>query len=105
MNELSDCLICRKHSGAFSIPGGAIYTDDSLYASHAHFAEGQNTAYLGWLVVETRRHIPGLADLSDDEGQALGLLIARLSRALKAATNIEKLCGPIRKFMPPGGSG
>ena len=86
---MSDCLICAKQRGEFVVPGGAIYADEWVYASHAHFAVGQDTAYLGWLVVETRRHIPGLAELSDAEGQALGLLATRLSRALKAITNAE----------------
>jgi diadenosine tetraphosphate (Ap4A) HIT family hydrolase len=66
-----------------------IYQDEQVYASHAHIAEGQTKTYLGWLVVESRRHIPGLAELTDDEGQATGLLVARLSRALKAVSGAE----------------
>jgi diadenosine tetraphosphate (Ap4A) HIT family hydrolase len=84
-----DCLICRKQRGDFYVPGGTIYADDLVYSSHAHFPEGQPTVYLGWLSVETRRHIPGLAELTDDEGRALGEAIARLSRALKAIAGAE----------------
>jgi histidine triad (HIT) family protein len=40
-------------------------------------------------MVEPKRHAPGLADLSDVEAQALGLLVARLSRALKASESAE----------------
>lgn len=71
------------------MPGGAIYEDDLVYASHAQIREGQSTVYLGYLIVETRRHVPGLFDLKDDEAKALGLLIARLSRALKASEKVE----------------
>jgi len=85
----TDCFVCRKHRGEISIPGGAIYEDDLVYAGHSHIPEGQTTAYLGWLVVETRRHAPGLADLTDTEAQTLGLLIARLSRALKASEGAD----------------
>ena len=85
----SDCLICRKQCGDFYVPGGAIYSDELVYSSHAHLTEGQNSIYLGWLTVETRRHLPGLADLTDEEGRRVGLLIARLSRALKAITSAE----------------
>jgi histidine triad (HIT) family protein len=84
-----DCLVCRKHRGDFTIPGGAIYEDDQVYAGHAQIREGQATAYLGYLMAEPKRHAPGLADLSDVEAQALGLLVARLSRALQASESAE----------------
>jgi len=60
-----------------------------VYAGHAQIREGQSTAYLGYLMAETKRHAPGLADLTDAEAQALGLLVARLSRALKACEGAE----------------
>jgi histidine triad (HIT) family protein len=66
--------------------GRVIYTNDLVYCSHAHFTDEQQTVYLGWLTVETRRHTPGLAELTDKEGLAVGLWIARLSRALKEIT-------------------
>ena len=40
-------------------------------------------------MVEPRRHTPGLAELTDEEAQALGLLVARLSRALKESEGAE----------------
>ncbi len=58
-----------------------------MYASHIG-QEGQ-PAYLGYLMVETKRHTPGLADLTNDEAQAVGLLVTRVSRALKACTTAE----------------
>lgn len=84
-----DCLICRKQRGEFHVPGSAIYCDDLVYSSHAHFQGGAKTAYLGWLVVEARRHVPDLADLTDAEGQAVGLLVTRLSRALRMLQGAE----------------
>jgi diadenosine tetraphosphate (Ap4A) HIT family hydrolase len=89
MNTPADCLICRKHRGEFIVPGGAIYQDDLIYASHAHIAEGKTTAYLGWVVVETKRHAPGLSELTDAEAQAVGQWAARLGRALKATEGVE----------------
>jgi diadenosine tetraphosphate (Ap4A) HIT family hydrolase len=85
----ASCMICDKHNGAFQPPGGALFQDEWVYASHAHLAENQENVYLGWLVVETRRHIPGLAELNDREAQALGLLVARLSRLLKVLQDAE----------------
>lgn len=86
-----DCPICRKQRGDFAVPGGAIYQDDLVYCSHAHLAQDQPSVYLGWLTVETRRHTPGLADLTGAEGMALGRLVALISRALKAATGAEHI--------------
>jgi diadenosine tetraphosphate (Ap4A) HIT family hydrolase len=84
-----DCFVCQKQRDETPPPGGAIYCDDLVYASHAFIPEGREHAYLGWLLVEPRRHIPSLADLTDEEGSAIGQLAARLSRALKAVTGAE----------------
>jgi histidine triad (HIT) family protein len=78
-----DCFVCRKHRGEEPVPGGPLYEDDLVYASHVYHAENP-TPYLGHLIVEPKRHAPGLADLTDEEGQAVGMLAARASRALYA---------------------
>jgi len=61
------------------IPGGAIYEDDLLFAGHIGTQEGQ-VAYPGYIMVETNRHAPGLADLTDVEAQAAGSLVALCTR-------------------------
>ena len=83
------CYVCCKQRGLELIPGGALYEDELVYASHAQIGPGHDAAYLGYLMAEPRRHVPGLAELTDEEAQALGLLVARLSRALKAVLNAE----------------
>lgn len=77
-----DCFVCSKHRGGGDVPGGVLLADDVVYAGHVALAEPPSTTYLGWVVVEPRRHVTGLAGLSDDEAQAIGLAAARLSRAL-----------------------
>lgn len=89
-NAQQDCFICRKHRGEIVIPGGAIYEDDLVYAGHVR--TGAHPTYLGYLMAETKRHTPGLAELTDQEAQALGLLVTRLGRALKACTGAEHIC-------------
>jgi histidine triad (HIT) family protein len=92
MNHSSaDCFICRKHRGEILIPGGAIYEDDLVYAGHDSIPESQSIAYLGSLLVEPKRHVPGLADLTDNEAQAIGLLVTRLSRALMARERAQHI--------------
>ena len=87
--QATDCIICRKHRGEFLVPGGSVYEDDLVYAGHTQIREGKTAVYLGYLMAETKRHAPGLADLTDAEAQALGLLVARLSRALKSSEGAE----------------
>lgn len=84
-----DCLICRKHRGHRPPPGGTIYEDGLIYAGHAYVDEALGTAYLGYLLLETRRHVPGLAELNESEAQSIGSWVARLSRALKAVVGAE----------------
>ena len=55
---MEDCFICRKHRGLETVPGGALYEDDIVYAGHAQIRPGQETAYLGYLMAETKRHVP-----------------------------------------------
>jgi histidine triad (HIT) family protein len=84
-----DCFVCQKHRGVLDVPGGPIYQDELVYAGHAQIPPGQETAYLGYLMVEPKRHVPGLADLLGREAAALGILLARLSRALQASVGAE----------------
>lgn len=84
-----ECFICCKQRGEVTIPGGAIYEDDLIYVGHAQIRDGQATTYLGYLMVEPKRHAPRLFDLTDAEAQAIGLMIARLSRALRDSEHAE----------------
>jgi histidine triad (HIT) family protein len=85
--QTAECFICQKHRGEITIPGGAIYEDHLVYAGHVRADQG--SAYLGHLMAEQERHIPGLAEQTNEEAQALGLLVARLSRALKSSEGAE----------------
>jgi diadenosine tetraphosphate (Ap4A) HIT family hydrolase len=49
-----------------------------------------NTALPGWLVLVVRRHIEAVDELTDDEATELGLLIKRVSAALRQATGCVK---------------
>lgn len=79
------CFICDKHRDPELVPVGA---DELAVVTHVDpYAPGKEgkPVYLGHLVVEPRRHAPGLADLTDAEGAAIGTWAARASRALRAA--------------------
>jgi diadenosine tetraphosphate (Ap4A) HIT family hydrolase len=79
------CFICEKHRQGDAAQGGIVFQDDLVYAGHIH-TMGDPTAYRGWMIVETKRHIAGLGDLTDQEAAAVGDLMNRVARLLK---NIE----------------
>ncbi|HEY7834549.1 MAG TPA: HIT family protein [Ktedonobacterales bacterium] len=83
------CLFCDTQCGLIPVVGGPIYADDLVYAYHASSVDGPT--YLGHLLLVTRRHAADFADLTAAEAQAVGLLIARLSAALKACAGAEKV--------------
>jgi histidine triad (HIT) family protein len=87
------CFVCRKHRQQGSLlPGGPVGQDELTVVSHlSPDAPGRSggPVYLGHLLVEPRRHAPGLADLTDAEAQAVGRWCARASRALREAAGAE----------------
>lgn len=84
---MSDCPFCQLFNQGRQ-DGAQLYEDDLLYA--AHYEAGEATTYLGYLVFGTKRHAT-IADLTDDEARGVGLLAARLSRALRDVVHAEKV--------------
>jgi histidine triad (HIT) family protein len=83
------CLFCATYKDHLEGVGGIIYEDPFLYAHHYYGGEGHD--YLGHLMLKTKRHAPGFADLTEVEAQAIGLAVTRLSSALKICTGAEKV--------------
>ena len=71
------------------MPGGALYEDRLVHASHAYHPERNPVPYLGHLLVEPKRHVLGLGGLTDDEAAAVGRVSARLARALGESEGAE----------------
>jgi diadenosine tetraphosphate (Ap4A) HIT family hydrolase len=84
-----DCLVCRKQRGDLAVPGGFIYEDDLISISHAQLFGEEKAHYLGHVFVESKRHVPELADLTEEEAQAVGLWISRVARALLQTEGME----------------
>jgi histidine triad (HIT) family protein len=76
------CPICRKHEGVGPGAGEPLSADRHVLAFHAPAETVRG--YLGYVFVETRRHVRGLADRSDEEGCAEARLVGRIARALEA---------------------
>jgi histidine triad (HIT) family protein len=86
---MDGCPFCATYEDLPFALGGILYEDD-LVCAHHYYQDGE-PAYLGHLLLRTKRHVPGLAELTEDEGQAIGLAVARLSKALKTCTGAEKV--------------
>ncbi len=81
------CAFCDGAHLRAQSPTRIVYEDDHFYVIHP--LDSAEPTYLGSLMLVTKRHAPGFAELTADEAQAFGLLLARVSRALKAATDAE----------------
>jgi len=93
LDASEECFVCRKHweQGPL-LPGGPVAEDDLVVVSHlspeAPDGDG-GPVYLGHLLVEPKRHAPGLEDLTDPEARAVGLWSSRSSRALREVARAE----------------
>jgi diadenosine tetraphosphate (Ap4A) HIT family hydrolase len=87
------CFVCRKHRERGSLlPGGPVGEDELVVVSHlSPAAPGRagGPVYLGHLLVEPRRHAPGLADLTDAEAERAGWWCTTASRALRDVAGAE----------------
>jgi len=71
-----------------SVRGGIIHEDDLVYAGHL-LPSDLIEVYLGYVMIEPKRHVTGLGELTNEEAAALGVLVNRLSRALKDSEGAE----------------
>ncbi|HSJ83782.1 MAG TPA: HIT family protein [Acidimicrobiia bacterium] len=82
------CFVCDKHAQGSVVPGGIIYEDDLVYAGHI-LPPGLLDVYLGYVMIEPKRHVAGLGELTDGEAAALGVLVNNLGGALKDTEGAE----------------
>jgi diadenosine tetraphosphate (Ap4A) HIT family hydrolase len=86
------CFICDKHRDMDAVPGGVLLADEHMVVSHLPLVTpsgAEETVYLGRLLVEPRRHVEGLEQLTADEGASLGRFAAAAATALRRATEAE----------------
>jgi histidine triad (HIT) family protein len=77
------CSICARIES-----GDPFYADERVVVEH--LAPGvDGTAYLGYLFVETRRHVAELAQLEPEEAAAVGRAAAGVAHALRERAGAE----------------
>jgi len=83
-----NCSICLKHRDFELVTGAVIAQLHGV--TMTHFPVGDdNLPTRAHLLIEPQRHIIDLSDLKDDEAVALGLLIQKGVRVLKAELGVE----------------
>lgn len=88
-NAVPGCLICAKHRGEGPLTGGVqVWGDDSCLVFHRP-PDHTGTTMLGYLFVESRRHVPYLADLDDTEAAAIGRTVRRAALALRTVLGAD----------------
>ena len=77
---MNDCFICNKHAGNIETSGVMIYEDEYVYVGHIDRNGKPN--YLGHIMIDLKRHVPTLAEMTVEEAKAFGVIMARVSKAL-----------------------
>ena len=83
----SRCIACDVVSGRIVPPGGILLDDGLWVLSHSV----SPVLLRGWLILEPRRHVEHLAELTEAEAAALGPMIGRVSSAVMRALQAEKV--------------
>ncbi|MFD1356990.1 HIT family protein [Fictibacillus halophilus] len=83
------CFICNKHKGDIQTSGVMIYEDEFVYVGHID--KGGKPSYLGHIMIDLKRHAPSLGDMTFDEAKAFGVIMARVSKAIKETENAEHI--------------
>ncbi|WP_079508855.1 HIT family protein [Mesobacillus jeotgali] len=86
---MNDCFICSKHTGNIETSGIKIYEDDFVYVGHID--RNGNPNYLGHIMIDLKRHVPTLGEMTMEEAKAFGMMMARVSEALMQSENAEHI--------------
>ncbi|QED46299.1 HIT family protein [Cytobacillus dafuensis] len=86
---MSNCFICKKHAGELQTSGVRIYEDEYVFVGHID-SDGKPN-YLGHIMIDLKRHVPTLAELNPEEAKAFGMIMARVSKALKETEEAEHI--------------
>lgn len=87
MTRPSDCELCAWEQSWEGPPWGWVYRDRSWAVMMVGGLEVP-----GWLRIVLRRHVESLGQMSSDEANSLGALLARTGKAIQDVTNAEKVC-------------
>ena len=81
------CSACAEIAGQSPAPGGVIHSDGLWFVSH-HTGPYTDP---GELIVKTHRHRESLAELTEEEAEALGPVLHTAVRALERVVAAERI--------------
>ncbi len=85
MKPCRTCELTRQRDAGTAPLWDSIYRTQYWDVAHAF-----NTALPGWIVIVARRHIEAIDELSEAEAVELGILLRRVSAALREVTGCVK---------------
>lgn len=85
---MNDCKTCALRDQREA--GNAPLWDDIYRTAYWHVVHSYNTALPGWLVLVSRRHMAAIDEMTEAEAAELGLLIRRVSVALREVVGCAK---------------
>jgi len=85
MKYCKTCELIARRDAGIAPPWDSIHRTRFWDVVHSY-----NTALPGWLVLVARRHIEAIDELTDEEALELGVLLQRVSLALKEVTGCLK---------------
>lgn len=84
MTEPEHCAICSKPATA--LEGILIYEDEHWRVRHT-----EETNILGYLILESRRHILDLSQAEEDELLSYGPLLGALTKSIRSVTDCQRV--------------
>jgi len=88
MKPSDSCLTCELIAQRDA--GDAPLWDSIHRSVYWDVVHSYNTSLPGWLVLVARRHVAAIDELTDEEAAELGLLLRRVSAALRVVTGCLK---------------
>ena len=85
MKDCKTCELIARRDAAIAPLWDCIHRTQFWDVAHSY-----NSALPGWLVLVARRHIEAIDELTDEEAVELGVLLQRVSLALKEITGCLK---------------
>ncbi|SHN26700.1 HIT family protein [Cryptosporangium aurantiacum] len=83
-----ECLICEKHAGRGELLAPMVWADESVVVTHRG-ADPTGYGPLGYLFVETRRHVESWDAMEPDEVAIVAHTAWAAARALRAELPVE----------------
>lgn len=82
-----NCFICKASMDASSVPGGGIYENDLWLVRHLMPGRGLP----GWMMIQTQRHVAGIAFFNDAEALSFGPTFRHLQKMLMEVTGALRI--------------